>query len=43
MIREEECVGHNVPGLVPRNVFLVDEDAHQFRDGKCWMCLAVMM
>lgn len=34
MVREEERVGDDIPGLVPGDVLLVDEDAHQFGDGE---------
>jgi hypothetical protein len=28
-----------VPGLLPIEVHLVDEDSHQFRHGQCRMCI----
>ena len=35
MVGEEERVGDDVPGDIPRKVFLVEEDAHQLGDGEC--------
>ena len=34
MVREEEGVGDDVPGGVPVEVFLVEEDAHELGDGE---------
>ena len=39
MVREEERVGHDVPGLIPRKLFIVEEDAHQLRNSKSWVGL----
>ena len=32
MVRVEERVGRDLPRLVPRDVLLVDEDAHELGD-----------
>ena len=34
VIGEEECVGDDLPGFVPRNLFLIDENTHQFRNSE---------
>lgn len=34
VVREEERVRRDLPGLVPRHVLLVDEDAHELGDGE---------
>ena len=33
VISEEERVGDNLPRSIPVDVFLVNEDPHEFRDG----------
>ena len=40
MVSVEEDVGNNRPGLVPGQVFFVDEDSHQLRDGEGRMGLS---
>lgn len=39
MVGVEERIGDNRPGCIPLDVLLVDEDTHQFGDGKCWVRL----
>lgn len=34
MVGVEECVSDDGPGLIPWKILIVDEDAHQFGDGK---------
>ncbi len=34
MVREEECVRHDLPCLIPRDVLLIDKETHQLGDGK---------
>ena len=34
VVREEERVAGDLPGLVPWNVLLVDKDAHELGDGE---------
>ena len=34
MVGEEECVGDDIPGLVPWNLFLVDKNTHEFRNSE---------
>jgi len=37
MVGEEECVGDDFPGIVPRNLLLIDENAHEFWNGESRM------
>ena len=39
VICEKECVGNNCPCVIPRDILLIDKDAHELDDSKCWMCL----
>ena len=34
VVCEEECVGDDIPGFVPRNLFLIDENTHEFRNSE---------
>jgi len=34
VVGEEERVGDDLPGLIPRNVFLIDENTHEFRNSE---------
>lgn len=34
MVSEEERLGYDGPGLVPRDVLLVDKHAHQLNNGE---------
>ena len=34
VVGEEECVGDDLPGVVPRNLFLIDENTHEFRNSE---------
>ena len=34
MVGKEECVGDDIPGLVPRNLFLINENTHEFRNSE---------
>lgn len=34
VVGEEECVDDDLPGIVPWNLLLVDENAHEFRNGE---------
>ena len=34
VVGEEECVSDDLPGFVPWNLFLIDEDTHEFRDSE---------
>lgn len=39
VVGKEECVSDNLPRFIPFNIFFVYKDAHQLRDGKCWVCV----
>ena len=39
VVGEEERVGNDLPGVVPRNLLLVDENTHQFWDGESGVCI----
>lgn len=39
MVGVEKCVGNDLPGRVPGEIFLVNENPHQLRDGKRRVCL----
>jgi hypothetical protein len=34
VIGEEECVGDDLPGFVPRNLLLIDQNTHEFWDSE---------
>lgn len=34
MVREEECPGDNVPGSIPRELLLINKNAHELRNGE---------
>ena len=37
MVRERKRSGNNLPGGVPLNFLLIDEDAHELGDGERWV------
>jgi len=39
MVGVEERAGDDLPRGAPLKIFIIDENPHEFRDGKGWVCL----
>jgi len=43
VVCEKERVGNNRPCVIPRDFLLIDKDAHELDDSKCWVCLQLLL
>ena len=43
MVCEKERIGNNRPCPIPQDFLLINKDTHELDDGKCWVCLWLLL
>ena len=39
VVGEEECAGDDIPGVIPWHILFIDENTHEFWNGKRRVCV----